>query len=76
MGLTAIEPLWRNSEKKGILIHPDVVEVPSGRMNRMFKCQLCGREWIETINSPQIIDDNMASYLKENSPEPIVYCEP
>ena len=49
-----------------VVIHKDVVEMEKthGR-NREFRCKCCGLEWIENINSPQILSDEVANNLEK-----------
>lgn len=52
------------------IIHGDVVEIEKTHCaNREFKCLCCGRQWIETINSPMVIEsaeieNNIEAYYK------------
>lgn len=55
--MKAIESFY-NGVNLPSIIHNNVTEIESGNSNRAFKCLDCGRTWIETINSPQIITDN------------------
>lgn len=75
MGLIAVEPMFRNSEKQGVIIHKNVIEVlPKKTANRRFKCLCCKKEWVETINSPQIVEEEVANNLKAYYHEPTQTC--
>ena len=55
------------------LIHTDVIEVERSHLgNREFKCRCCGKQWTETINSPLVLQDEVANnldkYYKNYSP--------
>ena len=56
-------------QPKETVIHGDVIEVEKRCLNREFKCLCCGKQWTETINSPQIIEskeveDNLEAYYR------------
>lgn len=57
-------------EPKETVIHSDVIEVErTHKANMEFKCLCCGKQWTETINSPQIIEskeieDNLEAYYQ------------
>lgn len=49
------------------IVHGNVIEVGKEHSHRMLKCLCCGHEWLETINSPVVIEDkeienNLSSY--------------
>lgn len=49
------------------IVHSNVIEVKKHQTNREFKCICCGKQWIENINSPVVIEDkeienNLSSY--------------
>ena len=55
-----------------VIIHNDVVEIEKTHgLNREFRCQCCGVEWIESINSPQILSED----VENNFGEYYKYCE-
>ena len=60
------------------ILHTDVVELKGEEKknlnSREFKCKCCGRTWTENINSPQIIDDEIANNINEYY-ERIITCD-
>lgn len=61
--LLAINTYYYMGTPKTIL-HTNVVELEKLSSNRRFRCESCGLEWIENINSPQIVSDNDIKDLK------------
>lgn len=50
-------------------IHSDVEEITEkGNANREFRCRCCGRSWIESINSPQILEEEVSKNLSKYYP--------
>ena len=60
------------------IVHADVEEIPYEERNiltnREFRCRHCGKRWVESLNSPIIIDhvveNNLGNYYKN-----IIYCQ-
>ena len=65
---------------KGIpaIVHADVEEIPyeekSIFTSREFRCRHCGDRWVETINSPivldQVVENNLGDYYRNT-----IYCQ-
>ena len=56
------------------MIHENVIEVGTKGNRRVLKCMTCGYEWEEHINSPMILDEDVANNLSEYYNGKIVYC--
>lgn len=54
--MKAIKGIFINHERINIL-HQNVTEVKSAEANKHFKCLDCGEEWVQTINSPLIVEN-------------------
>ena len=57
------------------LVHTDVTEVQRTCANREFRCLHCGQQWTESINSPQIISEDVEKNFDEYYPHNVTYCE-
>ena len=56
----------RYSENKISILHGNVEEIPSTHgVNKEFHCKDCGCSWIQTINSPQILSEDVEMRFKE-----------
>lgn len=63
--MKAIETSYYVTPYQAVL-HKDVVEVESTHMGyHFFRCKCCGHKWKQTLNSPQIIEDEVANNIKE-----------
>lgn len=46
------------------IIHNDVIEVERTHLgNREFKCRCCGKQWTESLNSAQILPNEVEKNL-------------
>lgn len=54
--MKAIKDIFINNKRITIL-HQNVIEIKGVGNNKRFKCLNCGEKWIQTINSPLIIED-------------------
>ena len=54
------------------IIHNDV-EDTGGKIgaNRMYRCRCCGHEWVSSINSPLIMDEDVEKHIAEYYPNRI-----
>lgn len=64
---------------KGIptIVHTDVEEIPSEERSiltrREYHCRHCGERWVESINSPIILDQGVEDHLVDYF-DNIIYC--
>ena len=49
------------------ILHTDVMEIENTDHPtvKKFKCACCGRTWLESINSPLIIEDVVAKNIRQ-----------
>ena len=60
------------------IVHADVEEIPVEERkiltSREFHCRHCGERWVESINSPivldQVVENNLDDYYRN-----IIYCQ-
>lgn len=62
-------------EPEETVIHCNVIEVGMHMANREFKCLCCGHQWIESINSPQIIERKEVEHNLEAYYRNIINCD-
>lgn len=75
--MKAMESFYSGSVDFNIL-HTDVVEVERRAItiktyngyttkpgNRVMRCRHCGKEWVESITSPQVLPQNVQNELHE-----------
>lgn len=54
------------------ILHTDVVETSIDHHlghNKVFKCRHCGSEWVQSINSPQILSEDVEKEIREYYPK-------
>lgn len=57
------------------VIHEDVVEVGTIGSRRILKCKKCGYEWTEHLNSPMVLDEDVANNLQDYyGSDKIIWC--
>ena len=67
--LKAIKLRYDTRPYSGIL-HKNVVEVgTTGNGSRILKCNDCNQTWVESINNPQVISDDVAENLEDYYPK-------